>query len=152
MAVSIFFSHDTGFKSLLGTGNWTSAGAYYAVLATTDETPDRATHIDYEDILAECEDADYAPVAISGASVVVTSTKAVFKCSKIEFTAAGSVSGRYLFVLKGTAAEPANADEIVGHVDLSTSGGNVSSRRGEFSFTPDADAGLFRIPRTAEVA
>ena len=151
MTVGPFLSHDTGYKSLLGTGNWTSAGAYYAVLATTTETPDRATHIDYEDILEECEDADYAPVAIASASVVVTATKVVFKCAKIEFTSAGSISGQYVFVLKGTAASPAAADEIVGHIDL-TGSGNATSVSGEFSLTPDADDGLFKVLRTAAPA
>jgi len=144
-------SHDTGYKSLLGTGNWTSAGAYYAVLATTTETPDRATHIDYEDILEECADADYGPVAISGASVTVTETKVVFNCSKIEFTAEGSIAGRYAFILKGTAASPASADEIVGHIDL-TGSGNATSVNGEFSLTPDETAGLFMVVRTAAPA
>ena len=151
MAVGPFLSHDTGFKSLLGTGNWTAAGAYYAVLATTTESPDRAAQVDYEDILEECADADYDQVAIASASVVVTSTKVVFKCGKIEFTAAGSISGRYVYILKGTAASPANADEIVGHIDL-TGSGNATSVSGEFSLTPDADDGLFKVLRTAAPA
>lgn len=148
MTVGPFLSHDTGFKSLLGTGNWTSAGAYYAVLATHAESPNRATQIDYEDILEECEDADYDPVAITDAAVAVNETKARFTCGKILFTGEGDISGRYLYILKGTAASPANADEIVGHIDLDGAG-NVASVNAEFSFTPNASNGLFEISRTA---
>jgi hypothetical protein len=150
MPVGPFLSHDTGFKTLLGTGNWTTASAYYAVLATHTEVPNRATQIDYEDILAECADADYTRPAITDAAVAVNDTKVRFTCSKIQFTASGSVTGRYLYILKGTAAAPDNSDEILGHIDLDGSG-NLSSINAEFSLTPDATGGLFRIPRTAGV-
>jgi hypothetical protein len=147
MPVGPFLSHDTGFKTLLGTGDWTGAGAYYAVLATTSESPDRAAQVDYEDILEECADGDYDQVAITGAAAAVNSTKVRFTCSKIDFGSEVTISARYLYILEGTAASPANSDEIIGHIDLSGSG-NVSSVAAEFSFTPDGTNGLFEIARS----
>jgi hypothetical protein len=147
MAVGPFLSHDTGFKSLLGGDDWVNDD-YYAVLATTSETPARDTQVDYEDILQECADGDYDQVALAGKAVAVNSTKVRFTCNKINFGSEVSISGRYLYILKGTAATPANTDEIVGHIDLDGSG-NVSSVSAEFSFTPDATNGLFEVARTA---
>jgi hypothetical protein len=148
MAVGPFLSHDTGFASLLGSGNWAS-DAYYAVLATTSETPDRAAQIDYADILAEHgATGNYDQVALSGKAVAINSTKVRFTCSKINFGADTTITARYLYILKGTAASPAGTDEIIGHVDLDGAG-NVSSVSAEFSFTPDATNGLFEVARSA---
>lgn len=147
MAVGPFLTHDTGFSSLLSTDDWTS-DAYYAVLATDTETPARDTQIDYEDILAECADSDYDPVALVSKTVSVSGTAIQFDCAKITLTAAGSITGRYLYILKGTAASPTISDEIVGHIDL-TGSGNISSVSGEFSFTPDVTDGLFEVARSA---
>ena len=145
MSVGPFLSHDTGFASLLGPDNWISDD-YYAVLATDTEVPDRASQVDYEDILAECADGDYSPVALASKTCAVNGTDVRFDCAKINFGSAVSISGRYLYILKGTAATPNNADEIVGHIDLDGSG-NISSVGAEFSFDPHAN-GLFYVPRT----
>jgi len=146
MAVGPFLSHDTGFASLLSTDDWTT-DAYYAVLATTTETPDRATQVDYEDITNECADGDYDQVALaSKACSVDGSNNVVFDCAKITFTSSGDITARYLYIIKGTAASPNNADEIIGHIDLDGTG-NISSVGAEFSFDPHAN-GLFYVPRT----
>lgn len=150
MSVGPLLSHDTGFKSLLGSDDWENDD-YYAVLATTDETPDRASQVDYEDILNECDDADYDQVALTGKSVSVSDTNVQFTCDKISWGSDVTISGRYLYILKGTAATPAAGDEIVGHIDL-TGNGNASSTNAEFSFTPDSTDGLFEIERTAAPA
>ena len=153
MAAGPFLSHDTGFKSLLGTGNWTSAATYYAILATNTEAPDRAAQIDYEDILAEVAGGgDYEPKAIVDGAVAVNSTKVRFTCAKLTFTAEGDISARYLYILKGTAALPVASDEIIGHIDLVGSAANISSVNSEFSFTPDGTNGLFEVLRTAAPA
>jgi len=146
MAVGPFLSHDTGFASLLSTDDWTT-DAYYAVLATHSESPDRSTQVDYEDILEECADGDYDQVALGSKTCSVDgSNNVVFDCGKITFTSSGDISARYLYILKGTAATPANADEIIGHIDLDGAG-NVSSVGAEFSFDPHTN-GLFYVPRT----
>lgn len=147
MTVGPFLTHETGFSSLLSTDDW-ETDAYYAVLATTSESPNRATQVDYEDILEECADGDYSPVALSGKAVSINGTNIKFTCSEINFGAAVSITARYLYILKGTAASPANADEIVGHIDLDGSG-NVYSVNSEFSFTPDSTNGLFQVQRSA---
>jgi len=145
MAVGPFLSHDTGFASLLGPDNWISDD-YYAVLATDDETPDRASQVDYEDILEECADTDYDPIALASKTCAVNDTDVRFDCAKITFTASGDITARYLYILKGDAGSPASADEIIGHIDLDGSG-NISSVGAEFSFDPHAN-GLFYVPRT----
>jgi hypothetical protein len=147
MAVGPFLSHDTGFKSLLGAGDWVN-DAYYAVLATTSESPDRATQIDYADILNECADGDYDQVALTSKAVALNSTNVRFTCAKIDFGSTVSITARYLYILKGTAASPAGTDEIIGHIDLDGAG-NVSSVSAEFSFTPSATNGLFEVERSA---
>jgi hypothetical protein len=147
MAVGPFLSHHTGFASLLSTDNWTTASAYYAVLATTTESPNRATQVDYEDILQECADAGYDQVALASCTCAVSGTDVKFDCAKITFGSDVSLTARYLYILKGTAASPANADEIIGHVDLDGSG-NISSVSAEFSFDPDATNGLFLVNQT----
>lgn len=147
MAVGPFLTHDTGLAALLSTDDWTT-DAYYAVLATTTESPDRAAQIDYEDILAECADADYDQVALAGKAVAVNSTKIRFTCNKITFGASVTISARYLYILKGTAATPATSDKIIGYIDLDGAG-NLSSVNAEFSFTPNATNGLFEVARSA---
>jgi len=150
MTVGIFNSHDTGLAKVLGEDNWATAD-HYAVLATTTETPDRATQVDLEDILAECADADYSRQNLASEAVSVVSTKIRFDCGKITFAAAGSVAGRYVYILRGNVAGAANSDLIVGHVDLNTEGGNLSSVSAEFSYDPPA-TGLFEIVRTSAPA
>ena len=147
MAVGPFLSHDTGYASLLGSGDWASY-AYYAVLATNSETPDRDTQVDYADILAECADGDYAPVALASKAVAENSNKVSFDCAKINFGATVSISARYLYILQGAAASPVSTDEIVGHIDLDGAS-NISSVNAEFSFDPATTNGLFEVARTA---
>jgi hypothetical protein len=147
MTVGPFLSHDTGFASLLSTDDFVTED-YYAVLATTSETPDQATQVDYADILNECADGDYDQVALASKAVAVNSQKIRFTCAKINFGATVSITARYLYILKGTAASPVGTDEIIGHIDLDGAG-NVSSVNAEFSFTPHATNGLFEVARSA---
>jgi hypothetical protein len=147
MAIGPFLSHDAGYVHLLSTDNW-AVDDYYAVLATTTETPNVGTQIDYEDILAECADGDYDQVALAGKAVAEEADKVRFDCDKITFGASVSITARYLYILKGTAATPVNADEIIGHIDLDGAA-NVSSVNAEFSFDPATTEGLFEVSRTA---
>lgn len=151
MTVGIFTSHDTGFAELLGNDDWT-VDDYYAVLADTTETVDRSTQINYEDILQECADVDYDQIALTGKTVAVDgSGNITFDCDKINFGASVTISARFLYILKGTAATPVTTDNIVGSIDLQTETGNVSSTAAEFSFDPDATDGLFEVARSAAV-
>jgi hypothetical protein len=149
MAVGPFLSHDSGIAELFGSLNW-ATGDYYAVLlASGTGTQDRATEVDWEDISAlEITDEDYSKQALADTAVSLNGTKVQFTCDKITFTAAGDVTARYLYILEGDVASPANGDLILGHIDLSGAT-DISSVNGEFSFTPDAVTGLFEIPRSA---
>ena len=151
MAVGPFNTHHTGFLDLLSSATDWGTTAYYAVLATTTNAPDRATWIDYQDIINEhgaTGNYDQVALAFTGGSAVVDDTDVLFKCDKITFGADTTITARYLYILKGTAASPANGDLILGHVDLDGAG-NVSSVGAEFSFTPNAANGLFRISQSA---
>jgi len=151
MTVGPFLSHDNGFDELLGNADWEVDDFYAVLVAHGYGTQDRATEIDWEDISAvEITDTDYSRQALASKDVNVSGTNVEFNCGKITFTSEGDISARYLYILKGTAASPQNADKIVGHIDLTGAAGNASSVGAEFSFTPHAD-GLFYVGRTAGV-
>ena len=142
-----FLSHDTGFLEIQDrTINYVS-DAMYAVLALSAHgTPDRATEAQYSHITNECADADYARPALSGKAISLDTTAVKYAMSKMTFTAEGNVTGRYVYICKGTAADPQAADRIIGHIDL-TGSADASSINAEFSFTPHS-TGLFFLPRT----
>jgi hypothetical protein len=147
MPVQPFASVDQGFLELLNSSR-ALTDAMYAVLITTTHTPNRATDTAYSNISGnESADADYDPVALAGQAISIQSTRIRFTCNKITLTAAGDITGRYLYLLFGTAATPNSADRVLGYIDL-TGGGNASSVNAEFSFTPHAN-GLWEILRTA---
>jgi hypothetical protein len=149
MAVGPFLSHDSGYAELLGSDDWVNDN-HYAVLATTTETINRATHVDLADIVNILSVAgDYNHQNLTGEAVDVNSTNIRFDCAKITFCSTGSITARYLFILKGTVAGAASTDKIIGHIDLDGTG-NVSSVNAEFSFDPSAN-GLFEIARSAAV-
>lgn len=148
MAVGPFLTHDNGLLAQLDGDADFSGGSVYAVLVTTTHTPDRAADVDYEDISAnECADEDYDPVALTSPTVTLVSNTIMFDCAEIEFTGAGDITARYLYVLYGDYSSPQNSDLILGHVDL-TGDGNASSTNGRFAFNPHAN-GLFRVGRSA---
>jgi hypothetical protein len=149
MTVQEFESHDSGYEELLGSGDWESDDYAAVLLPNGGGSQDRATEVDWEDISAdEISDADYSQQQLASKAVSGESTRVKFTHGKITFTSSGSISARYLYILKGTADSLANSDKILGHIDLSGSAENVSSVSGEFSFTPHSD-GLFYIQRTA---
>ena len=147
MAVGPFLTHDTGFRNqLAGTADFLGSGVY-AALITTSHTPNRASDTQYSHISAnEATGGDYSRQALGSKTVAVESTRVRFNCGKITFTASGDVTGRYLYLLYGTAASPQTTDVILGHIDL-TGGGNASSISAEFSFTPHS-SGLFEVERS----
>jgi len=147
MALGPFLTHDSGYKSLLGSGDWVT-DSHYAVLSTTAELPDQASQVNYSDIIAECTDEDYARVAITGKVVDLNATKVRFTCGKISFGNNVTISARYLFILNGIAMAPDGEDEIIGHIDL-TGADDVSSVFAEFSLTPDLTNGLFEVARSS---
>jgi len=151
MAVGPFLSHDVGFnEQIRGDVDFLASGVA-AVLVTTTHTPDRAADTQYSHISAnECADVDYSAQALGTKTIAVEATRVRFNCGKITFTASGDVTGRYLYLVYGTAASLVAGDRILGHIDL-TGGGNASSINAEFSWTPHAN-GIFEITRTAAPA
>ena len=57
---------------------------------------------------------------------------------------------RYVVYVAGNHASLGDSDKVIGYVDL-TGDGNVASVSAEFSFTPDATHGLFKIGRTVSL-
>jgi hypothetical protein len=148
MSVGPFLTHDAGFRDLLaGQEDFLGSGVY-AVLVTTTHSPNRATDNAYSAISGnEATGGDYSRQALGTKSVAVEGTRVRFNCGKITFTAEGDVTGRYLYLVFGTAGSPQAGDTILGHIDL-TGDGNASSISAEFSFTPHA-SGLFEVERSA---
>jgi len=147
MTVGIFQSHDTGMAALLGAGDW-AANNHYAMLIKTAQIVDR-THLTRADIIANvCIDADYTNVDLTGKAITLVAQKTRFDCNKILFGSAVSISGRFIYILNGTAAASIDGDIIVGCIDLNTETGDVASLAAEFSYEP-ATSGLFEISRTA---
>jgi hypothetical protein len=145
MAVQPFLSDDIGYADLLGTLNWTSAGIYLALITTTQSiTRGAQTWGDIKN------NADATRIALSTLTpaVAVHDTAVRLTHTKAQFTESGSKTGRYVFYLIGDSASPADADKVIGYVDL-TGDGNASSTDAEFSFTPHATAGLVKIARSA---
>lgn len=149
MTVSAFFTHDAGYQAQIAGVEDFLAGDVVAVLVDAAQTPNRATENTYADISAnESADADYTAQLLAGKAISVEGTAVRVTCSKITFTADGSVSGQYVYLVYRAGATLASTDRILGHVDLQTEGGNVSSTNAEFSYTPNA-SGLFEIQRSA---
>ena len=148
MAVGPFLSHDVGFnEQIRGDVDFLGSGVA-AVLVTTTHTPDRAADTQYSHISGnEAAGPDYTRQALGTKSIAVEATRVRFNCGKITFTAEGDVTGRYLYLVYGTAGSMNGTDRILGHIDL-TGGGNASSINAEFSWTPHAN-GIFEITRTA---
>jgi hypothetical protein len=142
-----FVTHDVGYTAQVAQTQDFLGSGVYAVLVDTAHTPDRATDDAYSDISAnECGDTDYSAQALASKTIALASTSVRLSCGKITFTASGDVSGRYVYILFGTAATPQSTDVILGHVDL-TGSGNASSVGAEFSYTPSA-SGLLELPRS----
>ena len=147
MAVGPFITHDTNFATLLSTDNWVTDD-HYAVLAVSGSTPNPSTWTEKSHIVGiKTPGGDYNHINLTGESVGVSSTKVKFDCDKITFTAAGSITARYLYILKGTVAATASTDKIIGSIDLDGVG-DISSVSAEFSFDPSATNGLFEIARS----
>jgi len=147
MAVGPFITHDANFATLLSTDNWVSDD-HYAVLAISGTAPDPTWTEKSQIVGIKTPGGDYAHINLTGESVSVSSTKVKFDCDKITFTAAGSITARYLYILKGTVAATASTDKIIGAISLDGTG-DVSSVSAEFSFDPSASNGLFEVARSA---
>jgi hypothetical protein len=151
MSVGPFLTHDSGYLSQFTNASDFLGSGVAAVLVTTAHTPNRATDNAYSAISSnEADDADYSAQALGSKTVAVESTRIRVSCGKITFTAEGDVTGRYIYLVYGDAADLQAADVILGHIDL-TGDGNASSIGAEFSFTPHAN-GLFEIERSAAPA
>jgi len=142
--------YDSSYLSLFdGTHVWADITNVAAVLLAAAYTPDTAAHTDYSDVSAnEVDDAvqtDYAPVAVTGRSVSLTSDEIRYTCSKIDFGSTVSLEGQYIGIIAGDAASLNATDKLLGYIDL---GEAKSSTNAEFSFTPAA-TGLYRIQKAA---
>lgn len=152
MPIGAFLTHDEGYKGLLSGEHGWETDAFAAVLIDhAHGAPDRAAETLYSHIYEdECDDEDYSQHAIDDALVEVADTNVRFTCGKITFTDEGTINGRYLYIVKGTAGALTAMNPIIGHLDL-TGDANADSKNSEFSYTPNAD-GLFYILRTAAPA
>ena len=149
MTVGIFQSHDVGLAALLGAGNWITDN-HYAILVKSGQTVVPAGAIQSDIIGNVCDDAGYGHIDLTGEAINIRVTRVRFDCAKINFGATVTLSGRYVYILNGTAAGSGAGDVVIGCIDLRTENdGDVSSVAAEFSYDPAATEGLFEIGRTA---
>ena len=147
MTVGIFQSHDPGMALLLGAQDWPN-DTYYAMLIKTAQVVNRAGATRADIIANVCADVGYVHIDLTGKTLAVAGTNIRFDCAKINFGDTVSISGRFLYILKGTVALSSDSDVVIGCIDLQTETGDVSSVSAKFSYDPAA-TGLFEIERTA---
>lgn len=131
MAAGNMEPYDTGAKVLLE-NDW-EADAFYAILLSNSYTPSDAD-TQYSNVSSyETSDVDYSPQALASKTITNNGADNYVDSSDVSFGNPVSISARYFVILKGTAATPNAADELVMYCDLNSGGSEVSSTNSEFT-------------------
>lgn len=143
MAASDFtFTHE-GFLDLFKEDFETDD--HYAILLLETATPNAATWVDLDDVVAhECADDDYARQDCSGESLTQLDGEVTVDVGDISFGEDVSITAKYVVLLRGNVAGADGADRIVGWSDLNEGGGSVSSSNGAFGANIHSD-GLLTV-------
>lgn len=150
MSTSVFLSCDQGYAELLGALNWATSPIAACLVDAAAGASLVRTGANYGDIKGAGGAHIKAAIALPSPDVSVASEHVCFKHAKAMFTESGSLAGRYVVYVAGNHASLGDSDKVIGYVDL-TGDGNVASVSAEFSFTPDATHGLFKIGRTVSL-
>jgi hypothetical protein len=134
---------DVGIPTLLAnaTPNWDDALANFAfVLLDTLWTPDDAIAT-YGALDNECTDVDYAPIPVTGRTVVNGAGNACYLNSDdANFGNTVDIAARYLVCVAGDAAALVAGNPVIFYVDLNTGGTtNIASVSGQFSQSPNVN-------------
>lgn len=127
MPLSPFTLQDSGLAAILNGTIDLDTSALYAVLLVGAHTPTQAKAL-YSDISAnEIADAGYVRQALSGAAISSSGKQRFFTSNPVNFGSAVTLTGKYMYILKGTAGSPVSGDPILGWVDLNEVGGDITA-------------------------
>ena len=126
MALSPFTIQDSGLQAILNGSIDLDTSALYAVLLVGAHTPTQNKAL-YSDISAnEIADAGYVRQALTGAAIAASGKQRQFTSNPISFGSNVTLTAKYMYILRGTAASPVASDPILGWIDLNEVGGNIS--------------------------
>lgn len=145
MAVGTFTLVNQGKLNILNrTIDFVGSGIA-AVLLTTTHTPSVTADSTYGDLTNECADGDYAQVALTTKSITESGGTVTYDADPVSFGTSVSISARYIYLVAGTAGSLTGTDKVMGYMDLSTGGGNVSSTNSTFEVDWHDPNGLLQI-------
>lgn len=149
MSVGAFTLYDSVLEALArGQLGDLSTSPVSAVLLDALYTPDVTGHRGYADISSHAVTSpDYAPAALVSGEFSVAGNVVSFTSNPISFGTSVTILGaRYAVLVAGNATSLVPADQLIGFMDLSTSGGTVQSRNSSFVVSPALD-GWFRLQK-----
>lgn len=118
---------DSGLAAVLNGTIDLDTSALYAILLAGAHTPTQIKAL-YSDISAnEIADAGYVRQALSGAAISASGKQRYFTSNAVNFGSAVTLTAKYLYILKGTAASPSGTDPILGWIDLNEVGGDITA-------------------------
>jgi len=148
MAVGAFTLTNPGLLATQDGSIDPDTDAMYAALTTDAGGPPALTDATYADISAGITvDVDYAPQNVPLTVLGSTGTVAVQQNPvQTNFGDVVTISARYYWLLKGSAAAPAGGDLILGFMDLNFGGtGDVESLASDFKVSSNAANGLYQV-------
>lgn len=127
MALSPMTIQDSGLQAILNAGIDLDTNPLYAVLLVGAHTPTQAKAL-YSDISAnEIVDAGYVRQALTGAAIAASGKQRYFTSNPVSFGSNVTLTAKYMYILRGTAAAPVAGDPILGWIDLNEVGGNITA-------------------------
>lgn len=127
MPLSPMTIQDSGLAAVLNGTIDLDTSALYAVLLVGAHTPTQIKAL-YSDISAnEIVDVGYVRQALSGQAISANGKQRFFTSNPVNFGANVTLTAKYLYILKGTAAAPVGTDPILGWIDLNEVGGNLTA-------------------------
>jgi hypothetical protein len=153
MAIGAAVAYNKGILHLIqnATPDWDDGAANFTfALLDTTYTPAN-THALWSDVsLHQCDDADYAPKAVTTRAATESSGNVYLDSDDANFGAAVTISARYLVCVQtASAGVLAPGDKLVFYVDLNTGAStNVSSSASTFNVQAPTN-GWLRLARSA---
>ncbi len=123
-----------------------SNGAFYAALLKDTYSFDKNNHTTYQDVRPHlCTDSTCSFVPVTGMAVTRSGPSIQVNCaSPISFGSSVTITAKYIVIVAGEAAKPADGDLLLGCCDMRPEGGSVSSTNGPFLISVDPK-GLFSV-------
>ncbi len=141
MAAGNFTLYNDGKLNVLNGVIDLDADTIVAVLLANAYTP-AATHDTYSDISGNViSDGDYSPQVLASKTVTQASGTVTFDAADVSYGSNVNITARYIALVKRNGGSLAGTDELIGYMDLETTG-EVSSTNGSFDVAWNA-SGIF---------